>query len=285
MFVVFDHFLRQRGWYPHALMWALLALIGTGDYLTGPEYSTFTLYLLPIGVAAWYTGRRSTIGMVLACTLVWFAAQQLTGKPPAHPFAPYWNAALRLFGFAWFAYLWRTVARALQTMTAMAMRDELTRLNNARAFEAKYDWLRGMAARRRSPLAIAMLDLDGFKHVNDSFGHSVGNEVLVRFGQVLSDAARSTDVVARLGGDEFAVLLADAGDTAARSFETRVRKLFVESGLPARYGVDFSMGAVVFDAAPEKMSHAMSPADALMYAAKQEGKARTRFEHVAAIGV
>ena len=282
MFTGLDHLLRRHSAVPYLAIFATLVVITLVDYFTGTEFSSFTLYLVPIGIACWYTTRHLSVVVVLLSTLCWLMCEQLSGREYTSLLAPYWNALLRLATFAIVANLIITVRRSMSALSAIAMRDGLTQLNNARAFRSKYDVVRALAVRRQCPLSIAVIDLDGFKHVNDSKGHAVGDDVLRAFAHVLGDASRTADVVARMGGDEFMVVLVDAGDAAARAYDARVRKAFDASGLAQTHGIGFSMGVLTFDAPPAEVSKAIGAADALMYKAKYDGKARTTFRHVSA---
>ncbi len=280
MFAAIDQIMKRHASLPYVSMLVLLVCITALDYFTGAEYSSFTFYLLPIAIAAWYTNKNITTAMVLISAVCWLVCQQLTGKEYQSLLAPYWNVMLRLITFALVANLILTVRNSLDALTAIAMRDGLTQLNNARAFRSKYDIVRALAVRRRSPLAVAVIDLDGFKQVNDSKGHAVGDDVLRKFAWLLNDASRSSDIVARMGGDEFMVILADASEASARAYDARVRKAFDASGLKEAYGIDFSMGVVSYAVPPQDIARATQAADALMYTAKHDGKAHTAFEHV-----
>ena len=282
MFNGIDQLLRRHSAIPYVAIVASLIVITLVDYYTGTEFSSFTLYLVPIGIACWYTTRHFAVVAVLVSAISWLMCEQLSGREYTSLLAPYWNALLRLVTFAIVANLITTVRRSMSALKAIAMRDGLTQLNNARAFRSKYDYVRALAARRHSPLSIAVIDLDGFKQVNDSKGHAIGDEVLRAFAHVLSDSSRTADVVARMGGDEFMVILVDAGESAARAYEARVRKTLQDSGLAQDHGIEFSMGIMTFDAPPVDVSKAIGSADALMYKAKYEGKARTVFRHVSA---
>lgn len=94
----------------------------------------------------------------------------------------------------------------------MALYDDLTGLPNRRSLEAQIERDMARAERNNRLLAVCMLDLDGFKPVNDTYGHAAGDEVLVALGKRLPEALRKSDFVARLGGDEFVLLLEDLAD-------------------------------------------------------------------------
>lgn len=95
----------------------------------------------------------------------------------------------------------------IDQLEKLAVTDELTGLFNRRGFEEQLRRTLELARRHGEPGLLVYVDLDGFKMVNDSYGHAAGDEVLKHVGRLLADHVRSTDFVGRLGGDEFAVLL------------------------------------------------------------------------------
>ena len=125
---------------------------------------------------------------------------------------------------------------------------------------------------------LGIIDLDGFKAVNDTHGHHGGDEVLLQFSQLLKKACRSSDIVARLGGDEFAIILLDIDETQAYLCDDHLRTLFAESGLNQKYGVDFSMGLAILSELPENLEDATKTADQLMYQSKSLGKSQTTIQ-------
>ena len=99
----------------------------------------------------------------------------------------------------------------LANLREMAIRDGLTRCFNHKYLRMRLDQEVSRARRYTHPLAFAMLDADNFKSVNDTWGHSTGDIVLVQLANVVSAALRTTDVVARYGGEEFALIMVHAG--------------------------------------------------------------------------
>ena len=160
-----------------------------------------------------------------------------------------------------------TEARELQErLRHQAEHDALTGLANRRRFT---DRLRAAAP---GDAAVLLIDLNGFKHINDTYGHGAGDAVLVQVADRLSACIRPDDLPARLGGDEFAVLLGTRADGAAHEVAARFRAALAE---PVRFrghelAVGASVGFAVGPAAdPERLLHA---ADLRMYEDKQEGR-------------
>jgi diguanylate cyclase (GGDEF)-like protein len=155
--------------------------------------------------------------------------------------------------------------------------DFLTDLPGRRAFVdiAEKECLR--AARFDRPLAIAMLDLDFFKQINDRLGHGVGDNVLTHFARLLPPSVRANDVCARIGGEEFAVLLPETDVFAASDVVDRLRTKLL--GAPCWVGTravafTFSAGIATFRAG-DNLESLMARADKALYAAKHEGRNRT----------
>jgi diguanylate cyclase (GGDEF)-like protein/PAS domain S-box-containing protein len=154
----------------------------------------------------------------------------------------------------------------------LARQDPLTGLNNRRAFLETSETEKERSRRYHHCFNIAYIDLDGFKKVNDSLGHAVGDQVLREVAQTLRSNLRSTDAVARLGGDEFAILLVE---TDAASAERVLRKLheLLRAAMKAHgWNVDFSIGLASYLCPPESIDNIIRTADGLMYSVKVKGK-------------
>lgn len=256
----------------------ILAVLCWIDLATGYEYSFSVFYLIPISIAAWYDHKKFTILMIIASVMTWLYADFFSGHTYTNPLTPYWNATVRFAFFGIVAFLILRIRRDLVAMTTMAMKDNLTLLNNARAFKLEYQILKDRRSSKNNALGIGLIDLDGFKAVNDQLGHSVGDEVLVEFANVLKKSTRSSDIIARMGGDEFTVILMEMTEKTAQDYATRLRNEFKQSGLNEKYGVDFSMGISIFDKLPENLDDATHLADQLMYKSKKRGKATTTIQ-------
>lgn len=128
------------------------------------------------------------------------------------------DAARRLTSFAELVALAVTNAHARTRLAAEATTDSLTRLANHRRFHEELRCEVARAERLGLPLAVALIDVDDFKQVNDTLGHHGGDEVLRHVAAALRDAVRAGELVARLGGDEFAAVLPGTDDVGAEAF-------------------------------------------------------------------
>ena len=154
----------------------------------------------------------------------------------------------------------------------LADRDPLTPVLNRRAFVRELGRIRTFSERYGSPASLVFFDLDGFKHVNDRFGHAAGDSALQAVAQRLAGNIRESDIVGRMGGDEFAVILVQA-DKATDEAKALALSKSIESS-PIRFGdwsaplhISFGVREITPDLEPETL---IAEADAAMYARKRE---------------
>ncbi len=162
-------------------------------------------------------------------------------------------------------------------MSYRAMHDALTGLVNRAEFEARLNRLLQKAHSDQSQHALLYIDLDQFKIVNDTCGHSVGDQLLQQMSKLLGEAVRSRDTVARLGGDEFAVILehcpSEQAERIAQKICDRMNDFrFVHD--TRRFRIGTSIGLVPLDARWPAIAGLMQAADTSCYAAKEAGRNR-----------
>ena len=158
--------------------------------------------------------------------------------------------------------------RRLALTFAEARRDALTGLPNRRAFDEQLDRL--LEENGDDPVAVALLDVDGFKHVNDTGGHAAGDEVLATLARILLRAVRANEHVFRIGGDEFAVVIAGAAEAGVRAGErilraARLQRRGREPAHPLRRCRPFGAGS-------STKQELLARADAALYQAKDAGR-------------
>lgn len=173
----------------------------------------------------------------------------------------------------------RELEASQEHLRERATTDPLTRLKNRRAFDDIGERYFALAKRHRHDLAMVMLDVDHFKQINDTYGHSAGDRVLVNIAQTLTRGTRAGDTPARLGGEEFAVLLPNTNRAGATLLAERIRQALARSPLKLTSGavqVTASIGvASVGGDAPVSLDQLIEYADNRLYQAKQGGRNRT----------
>ena len=167
-----------------------------------------------------------------------------------------------------------------QQLEFQAVTDPLTGLLNRRGFHQSVENVLLRSERNEQSLVLLYLDLDGFKRINDSLGHDVGDQLLRRVGEQLKACLRPYDSLARIGGDEFTALLDNLGhpEDAAKVAEKLIELVSVRHTLD---GVDFTLGASVgiacFPECGQSVEVLLRSADMAMYEAKRAGRQQYRF--------
>jgi diguanylate cyclase (GGDEF)-like protein len=186
----------------------------------------------------------------------------------------------------------RAVHCALQQFTlqaelgALALTDGLTGLFNRRGFFTLAERQLKVARRSDRRMLLFLLDVDGLKAINDSFGHSEGDMALIRTAEALEKTFRESDILARFGGDEFAALAIEAAGHGEAAIATRLRQnLRAAAGDASRYELSLSMGVARFDpASGGSIGRLMVQADRAMYEHKRRGTALRRDARGAGLG-
>ena len=266
------------------LSFALILLLAGIDHMTGYEISVSVFYLIPVGLATWYGNRR--LGYIVSglSAGTWLLVEQATAQPYSHDWILFWNSTVRLMAFAIVAFLLAELRTLLKRQQELARTDELTGLLNRTGFHERATVAITSASRYGHGIAVAYIDLDGFKNINDTLGHQQGDAVLRTVGRLLEASSRGSDVVARIGGDEFVVMLPNTSLAGARAyFEKMQVELQLEMRQQGWKTLGLSIGAVVFEKAPEDIFEALRMADTLMYRAKRSAHSAVIVEHAAPV--
>jgi two-component system, cell cycle response regulator len=166
--------------------------------------------------------------------------------------------------------------------------DELTQVYNRRFLKEIFERSINELERTKAPFSLALLDLDLFKNINDSYGHLVGDQVLKNFAQYLKKNIRSSDFVFRYGGEEFAVLLADCNDKESVEILTRLLEEYsqqvFENGTDS-FHITFSGGVFFINDPQVTLLAALKSADEALYKAKEQGRGRILSSNVMVPGL
>jgi diguanylate cyclase (GGDEF)-like protein len=179
----------------------------------------------------------------------------------------------------WWAFDITEHKNTKEALAHLAHHDALTGLANRRLFDEHLQSAVAIAGRTERPGVLFYFDLDGFKAVNDQFGHGFGDWVLVQVGRRLKSVLRESDVGARLGGDEFAVIAhgidnIDAIEAVVDKMQDAISAPYVRDDKIAHIGL--SIGVVRFYGVETNLQKIVSMADGAMYQAKEAGKGTYR---------
>jgi diguanylate cyclase (GGDEF)-like protein len=167
-------------------------------------------------------------------------------------------------------------ALLLKRAEALSVIDDLTRLFNYRYLHQSLRREIKRSSRHDRPISLIFLDLDGFKEVNDTYGHLAGSKALVEVGGVLKEGSRETDVVARFGGDEFAIVLPETGLAGAMATAARLRERLISSRFLTSDGMSVrltaSIGVATLPDVAGTAEELLRAADKAMYRVKASGK-------------
>jgi diguanylate cyclase (GGDEF)-like protein len=183
-----------------------------------------------------------------------------------------------------FGVFWMSTTVLTTGLEQMASTDPLTRTFNRRVFLKWCDRERERNLRTSIPFSILMVDFDHFKHVNDTYGHQIGDELLCMAVEHMQNAIRGIDVLGRWGGEEFAVLLPGATGDAATLVAERLRgnvarmRMQVANalakGFENKIKITVSVGIATFKDEEDDLQHMLKRADTALYEAKAQGRNR-----------
>lgn len=255
-------------------------LIGYGDHKTGAHVSMLLLYALPILLSAWFCGKSGGILVAAAATISWLTVTVLRQPPGENSVILSWNTFTRFGIFVLIAYavsLQAQLRKAFEREKLRANTDRLTGLLNKGAFRERVEEEMNRARRYQHPLSLAFIDLDDFKQVNDTQGHSRGDRLLQDVSEIIILTIRKTDIAGRVGGDEFAVFFPEAdGEQVRTAIEKLVNALDIMTS-QSGWQMTASIGVVTCTEIRETYDTLLGTADKLMYVAKEKGKNAAEF--------
>ena len=261
---------KSVGWQRILALAVMLAAMAAVAYLekaaTGIDLTL--IYFSIVLTAALLLPRALAIAVALAVGVVSAGPGSLAGVPALV------NAAARLLIYLYASLLTANWEKERRKLLRMSRIDDLTGLHNLRALREQLPVWLGPAARTKRPMAMLMLDVDGFKKVNDRLGHGVGNELLKEIASLLRFSVRVGDEPFRFGGDEFVLLLSDADAAGAVRVATRIQHIYRTMGQTLRgrdVEISFSIGVAVFPADGSTSEELLASADQALYQAKRTG--------------
>jgi diguanylate cyclase (GGDEF)-like protein len=247
-------------------------IIGLLDFLAGPNVSLLVFFMLPIFIAVWFVSKKAGISVSILSGVVWSAIALATSHLYAHPAIPIWNIVSK-FGFLLiFANILAALKKVIEKERELARTDHLTGVANRRYFFEVADMETKRARRHDRPFSVTYMDIDDFKAINDSHGHSVGDLLLQTISKTIKSNVRDIDVVARLGGDEFAILMPETDSDSAYAVVARLQESLMRTVRKNLWQVSFSIGVATWTSPPLTVDEMLKDADLLMYSVKSSGK-------------
>ena len=265
----------------------LLELLGMVAFITAFLFAVesratllLILYVLPVIIAALTLGREVTLGVTLLSVLGFLFAA-LYRVPAVLPAGrELVELVIALAPFLLVAYitalLAHEIATAKERIRILSETDELTGLSNLRSFARLHRQEYERAVRHHRPYSVIVMDLNGLKQVNDTYGHEVGDRAIVLFANVIARLIRSTDAAGRIGGDEFVALLSETDAEAAGRVMHRIRGATERCTLEVggrMLKLSVSIGAATFPEDSENPRDLIAAADDAMYRDKRQRQA------------
>jgi diguanylate cyclase (GGDEF)-like protein len=250
---------RELCFFSWSAVWiaATAAIVGVDG---GADSPLVLLFFLPLVFAALSYPLASVVGIGVLVELAFVMVASFSGSPD--PVRLGFVATMLAASAVLCAWQAHTHERRRAELESISRADPLTGALNRRGFEERLGSELDDAVRHGQPLALAMLDLDSFKEINDTRGHAAGDEILRWTSAVLQEAVRPIDAVGRLGGDEFAILLRGSGQADAMDVAARVSQRLADR-------VTASTGVAAFPANGVAGDDLLRHADRELYAAKE----------------
>ena len=191
----------------------------------------------------------------------------------------WWLFGILVFVLSIVSILFTKERQINKIMQDQASRDYMTKLYNRRYFMTSSGSILDLARRNATQISLVMLDIDDFKHINDSYGHQVGDEAIIAVAKLMKESSRKSDIIARWGGEEFLILLPETDISGAKIIAEKIRKaveqltIYVEDIGELNFTVSMGVSKVNVDG-ELNLEAGISRADAALYEAKESGKNR-----------
>ena len=260
-----------------------VALLGFLDYLTGPSLSLNILFLAPVSLVVWSTGKRAGIFISVIGALAGLLADFASQPSLILSSIPYWNAFSNLGFYLVLTLLLPSLKREREE--AWTRKDYLTGVANKKHFMELVHSEIQRTRRYRHPFTIAYLDVDNFKSVNQRLGHSSGDALLQAVARSIKEKIRTVDQLARMGEDEFAMLFPETQPDPAKIVIRRIQQNLQDAVQKNEWPITFSIGVATFMQPPDTAELILKKLQELIAVAKKEGKNTVRHEIIGQVNI
>jgi diguanylate cyclase (GGDEF)-like protein len=254
----------------HAICPLGIAITTAAVAVAKPVALTSMFYLLPLTLAAYFLHRRAMLANFVLAAVGYALALALFVEPVLRvaSFVAVMSIIAVVSGVI--LALTERVGGLVQRLEDLAIYDNLTGALNRRPFNERLDIEMARVGRSGGTCAIAMIDLDNFKALNDAQGHAAGDDALALFGELVRNGKRRADLFGRVGGEEFMVILVDTDAASAVIYADNLRARLAGARLP----VTVSIGIADTDESGASVATLMADADRALYRAKRAGRDR-----------
>jgi diguanylate cyclase (GGDEF)-like protein len=264
-------------WGFQGLLAAGTALVGWAIVASGDTTSPYAMFYFWIAIYSFYFLSRIRASLQMAFIGIAYSAVLLTSGDVGTAPVIHWafvSSTLVVAG-AFIGAQRGHVERLIDRLSSAARTDSLTGLTNRRGFEELFETELERARRSGRPLSVIVGDLDGFKAINDRFGHAAGDRALEKLSEILQGVKRRIDTAARVGGEEFAVIAPDSDHHAAYILAERMRREVRDTFTGDQLPLTISLGVATFPRHGASAELLIGGADEALYAAKKLGRDRT----------
>lgn len=157
----------------------------------------------------------------------------------------------------------------------LSEKDELTGIYNRRFVEAIFPKILAQVERKKEQLSISIIDCNDFKSINDTYGHKMGDQILITLSHILSNEIRKSDIVARWGGDEFIIISPYSNQEGVKTISNRIEKALFRVSKDVQTDISVSIGTATYPHDGESLDDLIKKADQRMYKVKFRNKERT----------
>jgi diguanylate cyclase (GGDEF)-like protein len=268
---------RMPPWSFQVFLALTTMLIEWAVWASGSISSPYVTFYFWIAIFAFYFFTRRQAAIQVAFIVAAYAVLLALADERSTAQVAYWaiaSSALVVAG-ALIGVLKDHVDKLIARLADAARSDTLTGLLNRRGFHELFDIELERARRNGNPLSVIVGDLDGFKAVNDRFGHHAGDAALEKVGEVFKGAKRRIDTAARIGGEEFAVIVPETDASSTYVLAERLRNQVRDAFDGDRIDLTISLGVASFPDQGGSAEGLMHAADQALYAAKKLGRDRS----------
>ena len=275
-----NFFTRESLWKLALETWVMILFISYVAFNTGGVHSPLVnLYLLVIITSALTLGKLTTVLEFFLMASVYLFMGVSEYNTTGFTIIGFSQLMTLFAPFLLVAYLTSLLAsdvyQGMEMLRSLSETDELTGLNNRRAFTKLVNREAKKAARYGRPYSIMTVDTDNLKSVNDNHGHPAGDKLLKMVSGAIDDTLRDTDIIARVGGDEFIIMLTDTNSARARDAAERIKNIIgnaavVLDGKTIRATVSIGISSYPDDS--NDLNEIMNFADKSLYRSKESGK-------------